>query len=115
MHWWGKQDKDKYHSKLDLVQDIYRKELRKTQKTDKVIRIIKSLENTRTFANKEVKTKTGKLSLMMFTCFKLVNHYYIYIQRFQEKIPLISGMGIPFQRNMHILYMILVAFLYVLL
>ena len=80
IHWWGNQEKEKYHSKLDFVQDIYRKEIGKIHKTDKVICIIKSLENTRTFANKEVKTKAGKLFTKMFSCFKFVSHYYIYIQ-----------------------------------
>jgi len=80
IHWWGKEEKEKYHSKIDLVQDIYRKELIKTHKSDKVICIIKSLENTRTFANKEITTKAGKLFTKMFSCFKYVSHYYIYIQ-----------------------------------
>jgi len=80
VHWWGNEEKEKYHSKIDLVQDTYRKELCKTHKADKVICITKSLENTRTFANKEVKTKAGKLFTKMFSCFKFVSHYYIYIQ-----------------------------------
>jgi len=80
IHWWGNKEKEKYHSKIDLVQDIYRKELAKTHKTDKVICIIKSIENTRTFANRDVQTKAGKMFTKMFSCFKFVSHYYIYIQ-----------------------------------
>lgn len=79
IHWWGKEEKEKYHSKINLVQDLYNKEINKTRKTDKVICIIKSLENTRTFANKEIKTKAGKLFTKMYSCFKFVSHYYIYI------------------------------------
>lgn len=80
IHWWGNAEKEKYDHKLDLVQDIYRKELKKKCKGDKVICIIKSLENTRTFANRDIKTKAGKLFTKMFSCFKFVSHYYIYIQ-----------------------------------
>lgn len=80
IHWWGNEEKEKYEHKLDLVQDIYRKELKNIHKGDKVICIIKSLENTRTFANKDIRTKAGKLFTKMFSCFKFVSHYYIYIQ-----------------------------------
>ncbi len=80
IHWWSSKEKNKYHSKLNFVQDIYRKKLSEKHKTDKVICIIKALENTRTFANKEVKTKAGRLFTKMFSCFKFVSHYYIYIQ-----------------------------------
>jgi hypothetical protein len=79
IHWWGSAEKEKYHSKLDFVKDIYRKELQQKSKSDKVICIIKSLENTRTFANKDIKTKTGELFTKMYSCFKFVSHYYIYI------------------------------------
>jgi hypothetical protein len=79
IHWWGSAEKEKYHSKLDFVKDIYRKELEQKSKPDKVICVIKSLENTRTFANKEIKTKTGDLFTKMYSCFKFVSHYYIYI------------------------------------
>ena len=37
------------------------------------------MENTRTFANKEIKTKTGKPFTKMYSCNKFVSHYYIYI------------------------------------
>lgn len=80
VHWWGNAEKEKYDHKLDLVQDIYRKELKKKYKGDKVFYIIKSLENTRTFANRDIKTKAGKIFTKMFSCFKFVSHYYIYIQ-----------------------------------
>ena len=77
IHWWGSEEKEGYKHKLGLVQDIYRKELKKVQKGDKVICIIKSLGNTRTFANKDIKTKAGKIFTKMFSCFKFVSHYYI--------------------------------------
>ncbi len=80
IHWWGKSEKGKYGHKLDLVHDIYGKELQKKHKGDKVICIIKSLENTRTFANKEIKTKAGNIFTKMFSCIKFVSHYYVYIQ-----------------------------------
>lgn len=79
VHWWGATEKGKYHSKLDFVKDVYRNDFHKKRKTDKVICIIKSLENTRTFANKGIKTKTGKLFTKMYSCNKFVSHYYIYI------------------------------------
>lgn len=80
VHWWGNEEKAKYAHKLDLVHDIYRQELNKVHKGDKVICIIKSLENTRTFVNRDIKTKAGKIFTKMFSCFKFVSHYYIYIQ-----------------------------------
>lgn len=80
IHWWGNAEKEKYGHKLDLVEDIYRKELKKAHKSDKALCIIKSLENTRTFANKDIKTKAGKIFTKMFSCFKFVSHYYIYLQ-----------------------------------
>ncbi|MEX1384568.1 hypothetical protein, partial [Lutibacter sp.] len=80
IHWWGNAEKERYDHKLDLVQDIYRKELKNKHKDDKVICIIKSLENTRTFANRDIKTKAGKIFTKMFSCFKFVSQYYIYIQ-----------------------------------
>jgi len=79
IHWWGNSEKAKYAHKLDLVEDVYRKELKKKHPKSKVICIIKSLENTRTFANKTITTKAGKLFTKMFSCFKFVSQYYIYI------------------------------------
>jgi len=79
IHWWGSTEKEKYHSKLDFVKDIYRYDLEQKNKSDKVICIVKSLENARTFANKEVKTKTGETFVKMYSCQKFVSHYYIYI------------------------------------
>lgn len=79
IHWWGSQEKKKYHSKLDYVKAYYRKDLLEKRKTDKVICIIKALENTRTFANKEITTKEGKPFIKMYSCNKFVSHYYIYI------------------------------------
>jgi len=79
IHWWGTKEKEKYNSKVDFVKDVYHKDVNKKCKTDKVICIIKSLEKSRTFANKEIKTKAGKLFTKMYSCFKFVSHYYIYI------------------------------------
>ena len=79
LHWWSALEKKKYHSKLDFVRDVYRHDIDKKRKTDKVICIIKSLENTRTFANKDIKTKKGKSFTKMYSCNKFVSHYYIYI------------------------------------
>lgn len=79
IHWWGRPEKEKYNSKLDFVKDVYRNDIHKKRKTDQVICIIKSLENTRTFANKDITTKKGKIFTKMYSCFKFVSHYYIYI------------------------------------
>lgn len=79
IHWWSPVEKEKYHSKLDFVKDKYSSQLKKPSDKSKVICIVKSLENSRTFANKEVKTKAGKLFTKMFSCFKFVSHYYIYL------------------------------------
>ena len=49
IHWWGKEEKKKYHSKIDLIKDKYKKELSKKNKKSKVIAIIKATENVRTF------------------------------------------------------------------
>ena len=32
IHWWGKEEKKKYHSKIDLIKDKYKKELSKKNK-----------------------------------------------------------------------------------
>ena len=80
IHWWGQPEKDAYHCKLEFVQDKYSRELKQIRKTDKVLCIIKSLENTRTFANKEIKTKAGKTFTKLYACNKFVSHYYVYIQ-----------------------------------
>ena len=79
IHWWGSKEKETYHSKIDFVQDKYSREIKKARSKSKVICIIKSSENTRTFANKDVTTKTGKLFTRMYSCFKFVSQYYIYI------------------------------------
>jgi len=79
IHWWGESEKTNYHSKLDFVTETYSSILKETHTKSRVICIIKSLENTRTFANKDVKTKTGKTFTKMFSCNKFVSHYYIYI------------------------------------
>ena len=73
VYWWGAHEKEKYHSKLDFVKDLYDQELQKQQKTDNVICIIKAIENTRTFANKEIKTKEGKLFIKK--CILVINSF----------------------------------------
>lgn len=80
IHWWGKPEKKKYHSKIDFIKENYKKDINKKSSSSKVICIIKSVENTRTFANKEVTTKTGKKHTKMYSCNKMVSHYYIYIK-----------------------------------
>jgi hypothetical protein len=80
IHWWGTQEKEKYHSKLDFVKDIYNQDIAKKQIDDKLICIIKATENVRTFANKEVTTKEGKKHTKMYSCNKFVSQYYVYIQ-----------------------------------
>ncbi|MCK5537535.1 MAG: hypothetical protein KAI79_11960, partial [Bacteroidales bacterium] len=75
IHWWGKEEKVKYNSKIDFIQATYNKELTKKQTSSKVIGIIKAVENCRTFANKEITTKTGKKHTKMYSCNKFVSHY----------------------------------------
>ena len=79
IHWWGKGEKEKYHSKIDFVNARYKKEVERKQSTDNVICIIKSLENVRTFANKQITTKAGNPFSKMYACNKFVSQYYIYI------------------------------------
>jgi hypothetical protein len=79
LHWWSKDENKNYKSKLDFVKQIYAKQVNAKQKTDSVICIIKALENTNTFANKEIKTKAGKNFTKMYACKKFVSQYYIYI------------------------------------
>jgi hypothetical protein len=86
IHWWGEPEKKQYHSKIDLIQDQYSNELAKKNKKSKVIAIIKSVENTRTFTNRDIKTKKGKTFTKMFSVNKFVSQYYIYID--DEKLGL---------------------------
>ena len=86
IHWWSEQEKSKYHSKIDLIKDKYKKEISVKSKKSKVIAIIKALESSRTFTNKEIKTKKGKKFLKMFSVNKFVSQYYIYIN--DEKLGL---------------------------
>ncbi len=79
IHWWGKDEKAKYHSKIDYINDKYATILNNTHTSSKIICIIKSVENCRTFANKNVITKSGKKHTQMYSCNKFVSHYYIYI------------------------------------
>ena len=86
IHWWGKQEKDKYHSKINFIQDNYKKELASKNKKSKVIAIIRAVENVRTFSSKEIKTKSGKTFLKMFSLNKFISQYYVYIN--DEKLGL---------------------------
>ena len=86
IHWWSEQEKNKYHSKIDLIKDKYKKEITVKSKKSKVIAIVKALESSRTFTNKEIKTKKGKKFLKMFSVNKFVSQYYIYIN--DEKLGL---------------------------
>jgi hypothetical protein len=79
IHWWGTEEKDKYHSKIDFVEAQYSNQIETVNKKSKVICIIKAVENVGTFANKEVRTKEGKLFTKMYPCHKFVSQYYIYI------------------------------------
>jgi hypothetical protein len=80
IHWWGESEKKKYHSKIDFVEDYYNTLLNQANKKSIIVCIIKAVENTRTFVNKEVKTKTGKLFTKMYSCNKFVSQYYVYIK-----------------------------------
>jgi hypothetical protein len=80
IHWWGETEKQKYHSKIDLVEELYSTQLNQADKKSSVICIIKAVENVRTFANKEVTTKTGKKFTKMYSCNKFVSQYYVYIK-----------------------------------
>ena len=72
IHWWGNAEKEKYHSKLDLIKDLYQSQIEQKATKSKVICIIKSTENTRTFANKEITTKAGKKATQMYSCNKFI-------------------------------------------
>ena len=86
IHWWGSKEKQKYHSKIDLIRDFYKDQLTKKNKKSKVIAIIRSVENTRTFTNKNITTKQGKAFTKMYTVNKFVSQYYIYLD--DEKLGL---------------------------
>jgi len=79
IHWWGKEEKSNYHSKIDFVKTTYKNQINQKRTSNKVICIIKAVENSRTFANKEITTKAGKKFTKMYACNKFVSHYYIYI------------------------------------
>ena len=79
IHWWGETEKSRYHSKLDFVTERYSGELTNPNIKSKVLCVIKAIENSRTFANKDVRTKEGKPFTKMYSCNKFVSHYYIYI------------------------------------
>jgi molecular chaperone GrpE (heat shock protein) len=79
IHWWGEPEKKKYHSKIDFIKENYKSELAKKNKKSKVIAIIRAIENTRTFANKNIRTKKDKTFTKMYALNKFVSHYYIYI------------------------------------
>jgi hypothetical protein len=86
IHWWGEKEKSQYHSKINFIQDYYNEELEKKHKKSKVIGIIKSVENTRTFETKRITTKEGKPFSKMYSLNKFVSQYYIYIE--DEKLGL---------------------------
>jgi len=86
IYWWGNQEKKKYHSKIDFIHEHYRDTLSKNNKKNKVIAIIRATENVRTFTNKEIRTKEGKLFIKMYPVNKFVSQYYIYID--DEKLGL---------------------------
>ena len=79
IHWWGKSEKKKYHSKINFIEDNYKNELSKTYKKSKVIAIIKGVENVRTFSTKDIKTRKGNIFAKMYSMNKFVSQYYIYI------------------------------------
>jgi hypothetical protein len=80
IHWWGEQEKQKYHSKIDFVEEHYVKQLKQANRKSSVVCIIKAVENTRTFANKEIKSKTGNMFTKLYSCYKFVSQYYVYIK-----------------------------------
>lgn len=79
IHWWGSEEKEKYHSKIDFVEQQYSQLVQQTAPANKVVCIIKSVENTGTFAYKEVTCKDGKKHNKLYSCHKFVSQYYIYI------------------------------------
>ncbi len=83
-----KRKSKKYHSKIDFVEEHYSTELRQANRKSKVVCIIKAVENTRTFANKEFKTQQGKMFTKMYSCCKFVSQYYVYIK--DEELGLCS-------------------------
>jgi DNA-binding PadR family transcriptional regulator len=80
IHWWGEPEKQKYHSKINFVEEHYNTLLTGANNKSKVVCIIKAVENVRTFANKEVMTKAGKKFTKMYSCHKFVSQYYVYIK-----------------------------------
>lgn len=86
IHWWGEGEKKKYHSKIDFIHDHYKGTLLNKNKKSKVIAIIRASENVRTFTNKDVRTKEGKVFTKMYSVNKFVSQYYIYID--DEKLGL---------------------------
>ena len=79
IHWWGTEEKEKCHSKIDFVEAQYSQQLQVANKKSKVICIVKAIENAGTFANKQIRTKEGKTFEKMYSCHKFVSQYYIYI------------------------------------
>lgn len=80
IHWWDETEKQKYHSKIDFLEEHYSTQLKQANRKSKVVCIIKAVENTRTFANKEFKTQQGKMFTKMYSCCKFVSQYYVYIK-----------------------------------
>ena len=86
IHWWGEQEKKKYHSKIDFIRDIYGDKLSNKNKKSKVIAVIRAVENVRAFTNKNIKTKQNGHFTKMYSVNKFVSQYYIYID--DEKLGL---------------------------
>ncbi len=86
IHWWGEQEKKKHHSKIDFIHEHYKNTLSKKNKKSKAIAIIRATENVRTFTNKDIRTKEGKLFTKMYSANKFVSQYYININ--DEKLGL---------------------------
>lgn len=82
----GRTRKKNYNSKIDFIHDHYKNTLCKENKKSKVIAIIRATENVRTFTNKDIRTKDGKLFTKMYSVNKFVSQYYIYID--DEKLGL---------------------------
>ncbi len=86
IHWWGEQEKKKYHSKIDFIHEYYRNTLSQKNKKSKVIAIIRATKNVRTLTNKDIRTKEGKLFTKIYSVYKFVSQYYTCIE--DEKLGL---------------------------
>jgi len=62
IHWWGESEKQKYHSKIDFVEEHYSTQLKQANRKSKVVCIIKAVENTRTLPIKKLRPNKGRCS-----------------------------------------------------